>query len=124
MFNTKSTIQSIASSAGWSEDTLLHLICQHLDAKGQAADLISFLGNISDEEEDTVLLPENPSPAEKTQIARDKGYTVNEKAPGQFVFNDPHGNDADNGPWPTKDEAWEAAYDDLETMVLCGEESE
>jgi hypothetical protein len=104
--------------------TLLHLICQHLEATGQSAGLVSFLQGVEEEEEETVLLPENPSPKDRTQFAFDQGYTVNEKAPGQFVFNDPHGNDADNGPWPTEDEAWAAAYDDLESMILLGEEVE
>lgn len=48
--------------------------------------------------------------------AIEAGYTVNEKAPGQFVFNDPDGNDDDSltSPYATEAEAWAAAYNDMD----------
>jgi hypothetical protein len=57
------------------------------------------------------------SPSTRNSRSREAGYTVNEKGPGIFVFNDPHGNDADNGPWASADDAWAAAYDDIDETV-------
>ncbi|MPR10139.1 hypothetical protein [Microvirga tunisiensis] len=108
MNETKSTIEGIAHDAGWDSYTLLLLMCRRLDEVGQSSDMISHLSNLRDDEGDGLTLDE------KIEAAKGEGYTVNEKAAGEFVFNDPNGNDADNGPWPTESKAWAAAYDDME----------
>jgi hypothetical protein len=114
---TQSAIEIIARGAGWDNSKLLHLMSRRLSDTGRAEDMIAYLGNLLNDEDRTGPAPGDLSVDEKFQIAREAGYTVNEKRPGTFVFNDPHGNDADNGPWSSADEAWSAAYDDLdETM--------
>lgn len=46
--------------------------------------------------------------------AKGAGYTVNERAPGVWVFNDPDGND-DDATHDSEGDAWDAAAADLAT---------
>ncbi|WP_262029742.1 hypothetical protein [Microvirga sp. Mcv34] len=108
MNSTYQTIEALAQEAGWNSSSVLILIAQWAETSGQAASLTQYLNDTARDE--TALSVVALTPEGRAEIAAAHGYTVNEKAPGQFVFNDPDGNDADNGPWNTATEAWEAAY--------------
>lgn len=56
-----------------------------------------------------------PPLAERIKQAKAANYTVNERAPGQWLFNDPDGNDDDSlaAPYDSADAAWAAAFIDL-----------
>lgn len=115
MNTTASSIQGLAQEAGWNNNTVLVLISQWAEQTGQASALLQHLNDVARDEED------NLSSESKMLRAHAEGYTVRERAPGAFVFNDPDGNDADNGPWQTENAAWEAAYADLRTRDTIGE---
>ncbi|QRM34922.1 hypothetical protein [Microvirga sp. VF16] len=104
---TASSIQALSQEAGWKDSTTLVLIGQWAERTGQASALLQHLNDVARHEE------ENLSSETKMLRAHTAGYTVRERAPGAFVFNDPDGNDADNGPWPTESAAWNAAYADF-----------
>jgi hypothetical protein len=108
MNSTYQTIEALAQEAGWNSSSVLLLIAQWADTSGQAASLTQYLNDAARDEAALSMVALTPDG--RAEIAAAHGYTVNEKAPGQFVFNDPDGNDADNGPWNTAPEAWEAAY--------------
>jgi hypothetical protein len=115
MNTTSSSIQALAQKAGWTDSTTLILIGQWAEETGQASALLQHLNDVARDEE------ENLSSETKMLRAHTAGYTIRERAPGAFVFNDPDGNDADNGPWQTENAAWEAAYADLKTRDDIGE---
>lgn len=47
---THQNIQAIADLAGWTNETLLHLIARWAHEIGEAADLLAFLDQIESEE--------------------------------------------------------------------------
>jgi hypothetical protein len=108
MNSTYQTIETLAQEAGWNRSSVLILIAQWAETSGQASSLTQYLNDTARDEATSSVVALTPEG--RAEIAAAHGYTVNEKAPGQFVFNDPNGNDADNGPWNTAPEAWEAAY--------------
>jgi hypothetical protein len=114
MNTTASSIQALAQEAEWTDSTTLVLIGQWAEETGQASALLQHLNDVARDEE------ENLSSETKMLRAHTAGYTIRERTPGAFVFNDPDGNDADNGPWQTENAAWEAAYADLKTRGDIG----
>jgi hypothetical protein len=108
MNSTYQTIEALAQEAGWNSSSVLYLIVQWADTSGQASSLTQYLNDAARDE--AALSVVALTPDGRAEIAAAHSYTINEKAPGQFVFNDPDGNDADNGQWQTAQEAWDAAY--------------
>ena len=108
MNSTYQTIEALVQETGWNSSSVLLLIAQWAETSGQALSLVQHLNDAARNE--AALAVVGLTANGRAEIAAAHGYTINEKAPGQFVFNDPDGNDADNGPWDTAQEAWDAAY--------------
>jgi hypothetical protein len=108
MNSTYDTIEALAQEAGWNNSSVLLLIARWAEKSGLASSLTQHLSDAAHDAAAASLVALTPEG--RARIAAAHGYTVNEKAPGQFVFNDPDGNDADNGPWDTLQDAWDAAY--------------
>lgn len=108
MNSTFQTFEALAQAPGWDSNSVLLLIAQWAETSGQAASLTQYLTEAA--RDDVVMAVVALTADGRAEIAAAHGYTVNEKPSGQFVFNDPDGNDADSGPWSTAEDAWEAAY--------------
>ncbi|UTC28496.1 hypothetical protein GURKE_04940 [Brevundimonas phage vB_BpoS-Gurke] len=98
----------------------VHVLGDNVEAVTAWANGLREVESLIDDREEE---EESLTYAEKVEIARDAGYTVNRKTVGVhvfYVFNDPDGNDDDSADceYPSAEKAWVAAYED--SLTYCG----